>query len=97
MVNRFSFKYLFTSFLLVTSLSCIEKQSSAIYLNPEPLNEILNRYVEGGIWPFLYSKIVDGNSGDVVYEHLAVNKRHLRLYIYLLPAYPFHRSNSVFT
>ena len=77
MVNRFSFKYLFTSFLLVTSLSCIEKQSSAIYLNPEPLNEILNRYVEGGIWPFLYSKIVDGKSGDIVYEHLAVNKRLL--------------------
>ena len=77
MVNRFSFKYLFTSFLLVTSLSCIEKQSSTIYLNPEPLNDILNRYVEGGIWPFLYSKIVDGNSGEVVYEHLAVNKRLL--------------------
>ena len=77
MVNRFSFKCLVISFYLVTSLSCIEKQSSAIYLNPEPLNEILNRYVEGGIWPFLYSKIVDGKSGDIVYEHLAVNKRLL--------------------
>ena len=77
MVNRFSFKCLVTSFYLVTGLSCIEKQTSAIYLNPEPLNEILNRYVEDGIWPFLYSKIVDGKSGDIVYEHLAVNKRLL--------------------
>ena len=77
MVNRFIFKCLFTSFLLVTGLSCIENQSSAIFLNPEPLNEILNRYVEDGIWPFLYSKIVDGKSGDTVYEHLAVNKRLL--------------------
>ena len=77
MVNWFSFRYLFTFLFLVTGLSCIEKQNSAIYLNPKPLNEILNRYVEDGIWPFLYSKIVDGNSGDVVYEHLAVNKRLL--------------------
>ena len=77
MVNRFSFKCLVTSFYLVIGLSCIEKQTSAIYLNPEPLNEILNRYVEDGIWPFLYSKIVDGKSGDIVYEHLAVNKRLL--------------------
>ena len=77
MVNRFSFKCLFTSFLLVTGLSCIDKQTSTIYLNPEPLDEILNRYVEDGIWPFLYSKIVDGKSGDIVYEHLAVNKRLL--------------------
>ena len=77
MVNRFSFKCLFTSFLLVTGLSCIEKKTYSINLNPEPLNEILNRYVEDGIWPFLYSKIVDGNSGDIVYEHLAVNKRLL--------------------
>lgn len=77
MVNRFSFKCLFTSFFLVTGLSCIEKQTSSIYLNPEPLNEILNRYVEDEIWPFLYSKIVDGKSGDIVYEHLAINKRLL--------------------
>ena len=74
MVNRFSFKCLFTSFFLVTGLSCIEKQTSGIYLNAEPLNEILNRYVEDGIWPFLYSKIVDGKSGDIVYEHLAINE-----------------------
>ena len=77
MVNRFSFKCLVTLFILVTGLSCLNKQSSAIYLNPEPLNEILNRYVEDGIWPFLYSKIVNGTSGDIVYEHLAVNRRLL--------------------
>ena len=43
MVNRFSFKCLINFFLLVSGLSCIEKQSSSIYLNPEPLNEILNK------------------------------------------------------
>ena len=57
MVNRFSFECLFTSFYLVTGLSCIEKQSAAIYLNPEPLNEILNRYTEDGIWPVSYTHL----------------------------------------
>ena len=74
MVKRLSFKIIFSVFCVTIVLSGAEKKTSEIYLNPEPLNQILNAYVDNGIWPFLYSKIVNGISGDIVYEHIAVNK-----------------------
>ena len=76
MVKRFSFniQFIFSIFCIIIICSCTEKKNSNINLDPKPLNQILNRYVENGTWPFLYSKIVNGLNGKVVYEHLAINK-----------------------
>ena len=73
-MKRFISKIIFSSFFVLTALSCAGEKNSGVYLNPEPLNQILNRYVEDGIWPFLYSKIVHGITGELVYEHFAINK-----------------------
>ena len=53
--------------------SCYKKQNSKITIDPYPLEKILDNYVENGIWPFLYSRIEEGKTGEVVFEHLAIN------------------------
>ena len=76
MVKRFSFNFhtiIFVLFLTAFYL-CADTKTTSIDLNPVPLNQILDKYVKNGIWPFLYSKIVHGITGELVYEHLAINK-----------------------
>ena len=75
-VKRFSFNFHTTIFVLFLTVfySCADTKTTSIDLNPVPLNQILDKYVEDGIWPFLYSKIVHGITGELVYEHLAINK-----------------------
>ena len=76
MVKRFSFNFHHTILVLFLTVfySCADTKTTSIDLNPVPLNQILDKYVEDGIWPFLYSKIVYGITGELVYEHLAINK-----------------------
>ena len=75
-VKRFSFNFYTTIFVLFLSVffSCVDRKTKSIDLDPVPLNQILDKYVDEGIWPFLYSKIVHGITGELVYEHLAINK-----------------------
>ena len=75
-VKRFSFNFHTTIFVLFLSVffSCVDRKTKSIDLDPVPLNQILDKYVDEGIWPFLYSKIVHGITGELVYEHLAINK-----------------------
>ena len=63
--------------LVLICFSCEKKQDKYfIKLNKDSLNEILDRYVNEGIYPFLYSRIEDAN-GRVVYEHSVVNRKLL--------------------
>jgi len=63
--------------LAVIYSSCEKRQDKySTQLNKDPLNEILDRYVNDGIYPFLYSRIED-SSGRVVYEHSVVNRKLL--------------------
>ena len=63
--------------LVLVCFSCEKKQDKYfIKLNKDSLNEILDRYVNEGIYPFLYSRIEDAN-GRVVYEHSVVNRKLL--------------------
>ena len=75
-VKRFSFNFHTTIFVLFFSVffSCVDRKTKSIDFDPVPLNQILDKYVDEGIWPFLYSKIVHGITGELVYEHLAINK-----------------------
>ena len=54
--------------------SCYNKQNNKVSFDPIPLNQILDNNIENGIWPFLYSRIEHGLTGEIVYEHLAINK-----------------------
>lgn len=49
--------------------SCENKQLS---INPKPLDNILDKYVQEGYYPFLYVRMEDRN-GAVIYEHSSVN------------------------
>ena len=63
--------------LAVIYSSCENRQDKySTQLNKDPLNEILDRYVNDGIYPFLYSRIEDA-TGRVVYEHSVVNRKLL--------------------
>ena len=63
--------------LIVICFSCEKEQNKySIQLNKDSLNEILDRYVEDGIYPFLHSRIEDA-TGRVVYEHSVVNRKLL--------------------
>mgnify|MGYP006079652283 FL=1 len=79
MAHQYDFKnYIFIIFLnIFFSYSCISEKNIEITLDPKPLDIILNSYVEDGIWPFLYSKIEHGETGKIIYEHLAINKELL--------------------
>ena len=77
-------KLIYFFILLISSLfagtiyfSCkkIQKENN-VELDIIPLNKILDRYVEDGIYPFIYSLIEDSN-GKILYEHSVVNKELL--------------------
>ena len=76
MVNSLAFKLKYYVIIILVCFfqSCYNKQNSKISLDPTPLNQILDNYVENGIWPFLYSRIEYGITGELLYEHLAINK-----------------------
>ena len=70
--------YIFIIFLnIFFSYSCISEKNTDITLDSKSLDIILDSYVEDGIWPFLYSKIEHGETGKIIYEHLAINKELL--------------------
>ncbi len=79
MVDRYDFKnFIFIIFLnILVCFSCSSKKDIDITLDSKPLDIILDSYVEDGIWPFLYSKIEHGETGKIIYEHLAINKELL--------------------
>ena len=53
-----------------------KKSKNFIKLDSTKLNEIMDRYVDEGIYPFLFARI-EGDHG-VIYEHSVVNKKILR-------------------
>ena len=76
MVEKYTFKFYIAVCMVCLSFfqSCKSGKESKVNLDPYPLNQILDNYVNDGTWPFLYSKIEDGFKGRVVYEHLAINR-----------------------
>ena len=62
----------FVILVAISSTAC-EKH---LVLDPVPLNQILDQYVDNGIYPFIYSRIED-SAGRVIYEHSAVNSQLL--------------------
>ena len=79
MVKRYDFKNFIAVFILnvFITYSCAGNKENEVELDPKPLSQILDSYVENGVWPFLYSRIEDGITGEILYEHLAVNNRLL--------------------
>jgi len=65
-------RFIFFFLIITFSFSC----EKTVKLDPEPLNQILDRYVLDGVYPFLYSRIEDSR-GRVVYEHSVVNSQLL--------------------
>ena len=68
----------YLSLLIVTFLSCQNKKDAnkIEITKPEKLNSILDRFVEEGLYPFLYARLED-IEGQVIYEHSAVNEKLL--------------------
>jgi len=79
MVKRYNFKNCLVIYTVAAFItySCSGKKQVEVSLNPVPLNQILDSYVENGVWPFLFSRIEHGVTGEVVYEHLSINNRLL--------------------
>jgi len=79
MVKRYDFNNFIAVFILnvFITYSCAGNKENEVELDPKPLSQILDSYVENGVWPFLYSRIEDGITGEILYEHLAVNNRLL--------------------
>ena len=77
MVKRYDFKNFIAVFILnvFITYSCSGNKGYEVELDPKPLSHVLDSYVENGVWPFLYSRIEHGITGEVLYEHLAVNNR----------------------
>jgi CubicO group peptidase (beta-lactamase class C family) len=77
MVKRYDFNNFIAVFILnvFITYSCAGNKENEVELDPKPLSQILDSYVENGVWPFLYSRIEHGITGEVLYEHLAVNNR----------------------
>ena len=61
--------------LIFVFLGCEKTSTNAIKLDTTKLNEIMDRYVDEGIYPFLFARI-EGDHG-VIYEHSVVNKKIL--------------------
>lgn len=76
MAEKYTFKFYIAVCMVCLSFfqSCNSEKESKVNLDPDPLNQILDNYVNDGTWPFLYSKIEDGITGRAVYEHLAINR-----------------------
>ena len=74
LVLRHGSKFFFV--FLIVLCSCKKPDQKRISLDPKPLNNILDSYVNNGIYPFLYYRIEE-STGRVVYEHTAVNKELL--------------------
>lgn len=74
-------KYLYFYYLVffcITFLSC-KKNNDATTIkitDPDRLDNILNHYVDNGLYPFLYARIEDID-GEVIYEHSSVNEKLL--------------------
>ena len=61
--------------LIFVFLGCEKTSKNFIKLDSTKLNEIMDRYVDEGIYPFLFARI-EGDHG-VIYEHSVVNKKIL--------------------
>ena len=59
--------------LVLVFFSCDRKK---ILINKVPLNQILDRYVQNGYYPFLYARLED-RDGNIIYEHGSVNQKLL--------------------
>ena len=66
---------IFLIVLIFVFLGCEKTSKNVIKLDSTKLNEIMNRYVDEGIYPFLFARI-EGDHG-VIYEHSVVNKKIL--------------------
>ena len=65
-------------FLTITLLSC-QKTDDAQKIeitNPIKLNNVLDQFVEEGLYPFLYARLEDLD-GNIIYEHSTINKKLL--------------------
>ena len=63
--------------LLIINLSCESTNNKIIIIkNKNKLDEILNKYVDEGYFPFLLARLEDKH-GRVIYEHQRINKNLL--------------------
>ena len=66
--------YTLMFFCFIINLSCGYYQKPLINIqNKNQLDEILNKYVDEGYYPFLLVRLEDKN-GDVIYQHCRINK-----------------------
>lgn len=65
-------------FLTITILSCQKKNDvkKIEIKNPDKLNNVLDKFVEEGLYPFLYARLEDLD-GNVIYEHSSINEKLL--------------------
>ena len=61
--------------LIFVFLGCEKTSKNVIKLDSTKLNEIMDRYVGEGIYPFLFARIESDHG--VIYEHSIVNKKIL--------------------
>ena len=63
-----------TCILVFTCFYCfLTCEKFDIPIDDDPLDSILDKYVQGGYHPFLYARLED-RSGSVIYEHSSVNQ-----------------------
>ena len=63
-----------TCILVFTFFYCfLSCEKFDIPIDDDPLDAILDKYVQGGYHPFLYARLED-RSGSVIYEYSSVNQ-----------------------
>ena len=75
---RNSLRFICLLFLIVTTFSCLKKETVASLkiAAPDELDKVLSHYVEEGFYPFVYARLEDLD-GNVIYEHSSVNEKLL--------------------